>query len=134
MENITSTAGLKKAIELLEAEQAVKLQQLKEQFYPAYESLKPVNLFKNTLKDINFSPYLIENIIGTALGLATGYFSKRLVVGASVNWARKLFGAIMQFGIANVVTKHSDTIKSYSRYFFDQIFHKKEHIFQAKSE
>jgi hypothetical protein len=134
MENITSTAGLKKAIELLEAEQAFKLQQLKEQFKPVYESLKPLNIFKNTLNDINSSPYLIDNIIGTALGLATGYFSKRLVVGASINKARKLLGAIMQFGITNVVTQHADTIKSYGRYFLQYIFHKKENILHEKIE
>jgi hypothetical protein len=128
MENITSAAGLKMAIELFEAEQAVKLQRLKEQFYPAYESLKPVNLFKSTLNDISSSPYLIDNIIGTALGIVTGYFSKRMVVGASVNRVRKLFGAILQFGLTNVVAQHADTIKSFGRYFFQHVFRKKEHI------
>jgi hypothetical protein len=128
MENITSTAGLKKAIELLEAEQDVKLQRLKEQLYPAYESLKPVSLLKSTLKDIRSSPYLIDNIIGTALGLATGYLSKKMVVGASVNRVRKLIGSILQYGITNVVAQHADSIKSYGRYFFQHIFSKKESI------
>jgi hypothetical protein len=128
MENITSTAGLKKAIELLEAEQVVELQRLKEQFYPAYESLKPVNLLKSTLKDIRSSPYLIDNIIGTALGLATGYLSKKMVVGVSVNRVRKLIGSILQFGITNVVAQHADSIKSYGRYFLQHIFSKKDSI------
>lgn len=126
MENISSKTGLKKAIELAEAEQHVKLQQLKDQFYPAVESLKPVNLFKNTLNDISSSPYLIDNILGTALSIATGYFSKRIVVGASVNRVRKLLGSIMQFGVTNVVAQHADTIKSYGRYFFQRFFRKKE--------
>jgi len=39
MENITSAAGLKNAIQLLEAEQADKGQLLKAQFYLTYESL-----------------------------------------------------------------------------------------------
>lgn len=126
METITSIAGLKKAIELVEAEQAVKLQQLKEQFHPAYERLKPANLFKTTLGDIVSSPYLIDNLIGTALGVATGYFSKRMIIGASVGRVRKILGAIMQFGVTHIVTQHSDTIKSYSRYFLHHIFHKRE--------
>ena len=128
MENITSTAGLKKAIELLEAEQDVKLQRLKEHFYPAYESLKPVSLLKSTLKDVRSSPYLIDNIIGTALGLATGYLSKKMVVGASVNRVRMLIGSILQFGITNVVAQHADSIKSYGRYLFQHIFSRKESI------
>jgi hypothetical protein len=126
METITSIAGLKKAIELVEAEQAVKLQQLKEQFHPAYERLKPANLFKTSLGDIVSSPYLIDNLIGTALGVATGYFSKRMIVGASVGGVRKILGAIIQFGVTNVVTQHADTLKSYSRYVLHHIFHKKE--------
>jgi hypothetical protein len=128
MENITSTTGLKKAIELLEAEQAVKLQRLKEQFYPAYESLKPLSLLKNTLKDIRSSPYLIDNIIGTALGLATGYLSRKMFVGASTKRVRKLIGSILQFGITNVVAQHAESIKSYGRYFFQHIFSKEESI------
>jgi hypothetical protein len=126
MENMTSTDRLKKAIELLEAEQAVKLQQLKGEFFTAYESLKPVNLVKTTLNEITSSPHLIDNIIGTALGLATGYFSKRLVIGASVNRFRKLFGAVMQFGITNVIAKNTEAINSFGRYFFRRILHRKE--------
>ncbi len=122
MENMTSTDSLKKAIELLESERAVKLQQLKNEFYHAYESLKPVSIVKSTLNDITSSPHLIDNIIGTALGLATGYFSKRLVIGASVNRYRKLFGAIMQFGITNVITRNADAINSFGRYMFQRIF------------
>jgi hypothetical protein len=128
MESITSTAELKKAIQLLENEQAVNLQRLKEQFSPIYESFKPVNLFKNTLNDVTSSPYLIENIIGVALGLATGYFTKRIVVGASVNRVRKLMGSVLQFGVTKVVAQHTDTIKSIGRNFIQHIFRKKERI------
>jgi hypothetical protein len=99
MEYITSTAGLKRAIELLEAEQAVTLQRLKEQSYSAYESLKPANLIRSTLNDIFSSSFLIESIIGTALGLAGGYFSKKWAVGSSVNKISKLFGLMLQLGI-----------------------------------
>jgi len=126
MEYMTSTAGLKKAIELLEAEQAVKLQRLKKQFFIAYESLRPAKLFMSTLNDISSSSNLFNNIIGTALGLATGYLSKRMVVGASVNKVRKLFGLILQYGVTNVVTHHADTLKSFGRYIFQHIFSKKE--------
>jgi hypothetical protein len=126
MEHITSTARLKTAIESLEAEQALKLQLLKEQSFAAYESLRPANLFRSALNDISSSPYLIDNIIGTALGLAGGYFSKRLVVGSSVNKVRKLFGLILQFGITNTVAHHAETLKSFGRYIFQQVFSKKE--------
>jgi len=46
MENIKSIAGISKAIQLLEIEQAEKGQLLREQFNLTYESLKPVNILK----------------------------------------------------------------------------------------
>ena len=112
MQEITSASGLKDAIQLLESEQAEKGQRLKEQFLLTYESFKPVNLLKSTLNDVNSSPYLIDNILGTAMSLATGFVSKKIFIGASGNKFRKLFGHILQFGVTNFVARHHDTITS----------------------
>lgn len=126
MQNITSKAGLKDAIQLLEAEQAIKGQLLKDQFYLTYESLKPVNLLMHTLKEISSSPYLIDNISGTAMGLAGGFLSKKIFVGTSGNLIRKLIGSILQFGVTNVVAQNSEIIKSVGYAIFQHFFHKKE--------
>ena len=126
MQKITSSTELKHAIHLLEEDQAIKGQLLKEQVFITYESLKPVNLLKTTLKDLSTSPYLIENIVGSAVGLATGYVSKKIVVGASANIFRKLFGSILQFGVTNLVAQHPDAIKSAGQYIVQHIFRKKE--------
>jgi hypothetical protein len=125
MENITSTAELKKAIQLLEVEQVINAQMLKEQFNFTYERIKPVNILRGTLKDITSSPFLIDNILGTAVGLATGYLSKKMVVGVSGNIIRKLFGYVMQVGVTNAVAQHPDTIKSIGQYIFQHIFRNK---------
>jgi hypothetical protein len=126
MQKITSSIELKNAIELLEEEQAIKGQLLKEQVFITYESLKPINLITSTLKDLSSSPYLIENIVGSAVGLATGYVSKKIVVGASAGILRKLFGSILQFGVTNLVAQHPDAIKSAGRYIIQNIFRKKD--------
>ena len=70
MQIITSTSDLKNAIQLLEVEQADKGQLLKEQFYLVYDSFQPARLINGTLSQIVSSPYLIDNILGTAIGLA----------------------------------------------------------------
>jgi hypothetical protein len=98
---------------------------LKDKLHLTFESLKPVNLLKNTIKDISSSPYLIENIIGTAAGLATGFISRKIVVGGSGNLFRKLFGAILQFGVTNLVASHSDGVMSLTQSLFQHIFHKR---------
>jgi hypothetical protein len=126
MQKITSSTELKNAIQFLEEEQAIKGRLLKEQVFITYESLKPVNLLKSTLKDLSSSPYLIENIVGSAVGLASGYVSKKIVVGASANIFRKMIGSILQFGVTNLVAQRPDAIKSLGQYFIRQIFHKKE--------
>ncbi len=126
MENVTSTAGLKTAIQLLEAEQAIKERLLKEQFYLTYEGLKPVNLIRSTLDDIASSPNLIDNILNTAMGLGTGFLSKKLIIGASGNKVRKLLGTILQFGIINFYTRHPDAINSIGHFIIQHILRRKE--------
>ena len=126
METIHSIAGLKNAILLLEAEQTVKGIVLKEQFKLTYESLKPINILKNTLKEVSSSPLLIDNILGSVVGLATGYLSKKIVVGASGNIFRNILGSILQFGVTNVVSRHPEGIKSIGQSIFQLLFRKKE--------
>ena len=131
MQNITNKAQLKNAILLLEAERAVNGQILKEQFYLTYESFKPINIIKSTLKDIASSPYLVDNILGTTMGLATGYISKKIIVGSSGNVIRKLLGALLQFGVTTIVAKNPDAIKLIGQFIFQHFIHKKKKILNS---
>ena len=126
MQTINSIAGLKESIQLLEAEQSIKGQILKDQLFITYESLKPGNLLKYTLKEISSSPNMIDNLAGTAMGLLGGYISKKIIVGASGNIIRKLIGSILQFGVTNVVAQNSEVIKSLGQTLFQHFIHRKE--------
>ena len=126
MQTITSTAGLKEAIQLLEMEQEIKGQLLKDQFILTYESLKPLNLLRHTLREISSSPNLVDNLSGTAMGLLGGFLSKRIFVGPSGNLIRKFIGSILQFGVTSVVAQNSDVIRSLGQLLFQHFFHKKE--------
>jgi hypothetical protein len=126
MQNITSIAELKNAIQLLEDEQSFKWQQLQGQFYVTFESLKPVNIIRNTLKDLTTPSNLNDDILGTAMGLASGYLSKKIFIGTSGNIFRKLFGSILQFGVTTLVSKHSDTIVSIGQSLIHHFLSKKE--------
>jgi hypothetical protein len=125
MQTITSILELKNAIQLLESEQDIKGQILKEHFLLVYESFKPVNLITRTLNDIAKSPFLIDNMLGTAIGLASGFLSKKIFVGASGSLVRKLLGSVLQFGVTNVVAQHSDTIKSIGQVIFQYFLRKR---------
>jgi len=125
MQTITSVAGLKNSILLLEAEQSIKSQLLKDQLFITYESLKPVNLIKHTLKEISSSPYLIDNISGSAMGLLSGFLSRKIFVGTSGNLLKKLIGSVLQFGVTNIVAQNSDVIKSVGQTVLHYFFRKK---------
>ena len=126
MEPITSIEDLKNAIQVLEFEHVYKQQLLKEQVFLTIESLKPANLIRSSIHEITSSPYLVENILGATVGLASGYISRKLIVSGSHNIFRKLFGSILQFGVTNVVAQHSDSIKSIGQFIYQHFLHKKE--------
>ena len=90
MENISCAAELKLAISEKQFELEVQGQLLKEEFFIAYESLKPVSLIKSTLTEITSSPYLIDNMLGAVMGMLSGYVSKKIAVGTSHNLFRKI--------------------------------------------
>lgn len=126
MQKITNVQELKNAIELLEVEQSVNGQHLKDQFLITLDSLRPVKLIENALKDIVSSPYLMNNLLDTTIGMATGYLSKKIVVGTSDNVFRKLFGSFLERGVTNFIARNPEAIKLFGHFIFQQIFHKKE--------
>jgi len=111
MENIKTTEELKNAIELMEFEQLYKWQIVREQLLVVHEGLKPLNLIKSTI---------------SAVGLASGYVSRKIVIGRSANVLRKLIGSALQFGVTNVVARHADSIKTFGQTIFQHFSHKKE--------
>lgn len=127
MENITTSAGLKNAIQRLEYRQIENGQRLEEDFFVVIERLKPANLIKNAMGNIVATPNLVDNIIGGALGLVSGYLTKKLAIGTSGNIIKKLLGTILQFGVTSVVATHPHTIKAIGQFFLQKILRKKEY-------
>jgi hypothetical protein len=101
---------LSEAIEQLKLEKAQKLLVLREQLSISYESLKPVNFIKNTVEDAISSPDLKKSLLNNAIGLATGYLSKKVMMGGSHNPIKNIVGTMLQFLVTNVVAKNSDEI------------------------
>jgi len=126
METISTSEELKKAIQILEYEKDRKGELLKAQFHSINESLKPFNLIKSTISEVASSPYLIGNVLGAVVGLASGYVSKKIVTGGSANILRKLFGSVLQFGVTNVVAHRTESIKSFGQNIFRYFRRKKE--------
>jgi hypothetical protein len=109
---LNSNTNLKEAIFQLESQQAAQGKMLRAQLHLAYESIKPINLLKTTFKEVTASPELMDNIVNTSVGLATGYVSKAVFQNVSHSPFKKLLGTVLMFAMTNLVSKHPTTIKS----------------------
>lgn len=102
------------------------LQQLKNQFDVAYESVRPINLVKNLFREVKASPEIKSNLIGNLIGFGTGFISKQLLLGSTHNPIKKVLGTIFEFAVANVASNNSDGIKTIGINLYNRIFkHKK---------
>lgn len=108
MKKKNESEALKEAIHLLKVKQAGELLLLKEQFQETYESLKPLNFIKNTFNEVTSSPEIKNGLINNAIGLATGYLSKKVLIGATHNPFKKILGAILEFSVASFVAKRAN--------------------------
>jgi len=122
MNNITSISDIRNAIVLLETEQEVKGQQLRQQFQLTYEALKPVNLLKSAVQEIASTPLLSANILGTTTGVALGYLARKIIVGATGGFFRSIFGSVLQFGVTNLIARHPAEIKTFSQFVNKSLF------------
>ncbi len=111
MEKQNAVATLKESIRILEIRQAEEGQQLNAQLRLAYESLKPINLIKNSIKDLADSFEIKNSLFETIFTIVSGYFAQRMIVSSKSNVFKKLLGVLMQFGVNNIVLKNIESIR-----------------------
>ncbi|WP_298122109.1 hypothetical protein [Flavobacterium sp.] len=104
MKVLTPTQKLNNAIALLEQKQKEEFQDVKNQFDSLIETVKPVNLLNRTLKDFN-TPETKTNLINSVTSIASGYISRKLLVGESTNIFKKLAGYTLQYAVTNFISK-----------------------------
>jgi hypothetical protein len=112
MKTKNETDTLNDLIILVEQKRAYELELLKEQLHLVGENLHPLNLIKSVFHEIVDSPEIKNNLVNSAIGLFTGFISKKVLTGNTHNSFKKILGTIIQFGVTNVVSKHSDDLKS----------------------
>ena len=124
---ITNSGELDAAI--LELEQRRKFQEtaLIDQFNTTYQSLRPVNLIKGAIADIAGSEEIRDKVINAAIGVGTGFLTKKILMGKSNSIFKKILGGAMEFGVANIVANHTDDIKNFGSSLFNKFFSKNGH-------
>ena len=108
MKNKNNAQTLHLAIQSLKEKQKNELILLKTQFEKTYEGFRPLNILKNTISEVTTSSDLKSSLVNNAIGLATGYLSKKFLLGSTHNPFKKILGTIVEFGIANFVAKKAN--------------------------
>ena len=126
MKEISQSSLIKAQIRLLKFQQKEDLRLLKNQFNTTFENLKPINLLKNTFEEAKKSPDLKSNLINSAIGLSTGFISKKLMIGNTSIPFKNILGTVVEFAITNVVAKNADKIMATGETLFQLIFRKKK--------
>ena len=112
---MNSSLLLKQRIQELENKQTETLSEIKVDIANIYESVKPINIIKNTLEASLNMPEIKNKLIDSLLGLATGFVTKKVLVKNGDTAVGKVLGAIVQIAVAALVAKNSDKIKEISR-------------------
>lgn len=98
-----ASINLDERIVMLEAKKSAEWEELKEQFSATKESFKPINMIKETFHDFTSSPDIKQNVVTSVVGLASGYLSRKLLIGKTHNPIKKIAGAVLQFAVTNLV-------------------------------
>jgi hypothetical protein len=125
MEKKYTEESLKEAIMMLEIKHAEEGRQLKEQLVTTFNNLNPFNFIKNAIGEISISSELKNSIIDSVVGIATGFISKKLLVGSSGSKVLKLAGVLLQYGLTSIVTKNFESIKNTFLLFLNNYLRKK---------
>ena len=123
--NIEGPVDLKTFIADLEQKKIAQEKMLIDHFNQTFESLKPINMIKNTLHELGGTPDLRSNLLDATLGVGAGLLSKKLMIGSSTSFFRKISATLVEFGIATLVAKNSDKIKTVGKGLINNFFTKK---------
>jgi hypothetical protein len=118
----TATELLKAKIADLEIKQAEEGKAFREELMSTYESLKPVNLIKSSIKDFTSSAELKKTLFEAVVVLVNGLITKTLISSSKGNPLLKLLTTLMQLGVTNLIANHRDDIFQFVKKWSDKLF------------
>jgi hypothetical protein len=105
MEPIYTIDQLNQRIQLLENRQDTEWCAIKDEIDDIKENLKPINLIRNTVEEINETVGFKSHIAQLAISIGIGYLAKRFIVGKGDSVFKGILGSIVQLVVTNLVAK-----------------------------
>ncbi|MET3026781.1 hypothetical protein ABXT06_08905 [Flavobacterium sp. UW10123] len=111
MEAIYNIDQLNQKIEELEVRQDTEWCAIKDHIDEIKDNLKPINLIRNTVEEINETVGFKSHIAQSAISIGIGYLAKRFIVGKGDSMFKGILGSIVQLIVTNLVSKphHDDS-------------------------
>lgn len=120
MKQLKATKELELAIELLEIKRTQEKVELTKELFSTFESLKPINLLKQTLKEIVSSSEIKKDLSSIAIGMITGYIAKKVAIGNTHNPFKQVAGIALEMLVATEATENSGSIKTFVSSLFNK--------------
>lgn len=124
MRTINNISDLQESIKEMEALQAQQKQAVLDQVDVVKQSLKPVNILKNTFRDFKEDTETRNSLLQSATGIGLGLLSKSLFVGRSASLVKHLLGDAVESGVRAI--SKNDKIKAYATAIYRNLFKTKE--------
>lgn len=105
MEAIYTIDALNQRIKQLEAQQDAEWIAIKDEIDEIKENLKPLNLIRNTVAEINETVGFKSDIAQSAISIGVGYLAKKLVIGKSDGIFKNIFGSLVQLAVTTLIAK-----------------------------
>ena len=103
---------LQREIAALEFQKRAELDQVKQSFATTKEQFAPMSLLHDGLKDAFHDRKIQNGVLDGMLSLATGFLTKKAIVGSSGGIFRQVLGLLVQTGATSALFQNSDKIKS----------------------
>lgn len=105
METIYNIETLNQRIQLLENRQDEEWCAIKDEIDDIKENLKPLNIIRNTIEEINETVGFKGNIAQSAISIGIGYLAKKIVIGKTDSAFKNIFGTLLQLVVTKLVSK-----------------------------
>lgn len=105
MEAIYTIDQLNQKIQQLEVRQDAEWCSIKDEIDDIKENLKPINLIRNTVEEINETIGFKSHMAQSVISIGIGYLAKRFIVGKGDTMFKGILGSIVQLVVTNLVTK-----------------------------
>jgi hypothetical protein len=103
-ENVFDVDRLNQLIRETKAQQDLEWIAIKDEITEIKENLKPLNLIRNTVEEINETVGFKSDLAQSAISIGIGYLAKKLV-GNTDSVFKNILGSILQLAVTTLVSK-----------------------------